>query len=188
MSRNIIFADRKIKKRNGEIELLRFLFAVIVFSFHFEFARFIFKSGYLAVDFFFMLSGYFMMRHIESNSKHDSSMRSLYVYIRSRFIRLFFSYFLVCLLTYFIRCFISKDISLRTLFDKGIWEFLMMQSFGFGFTTTVLWYVSALLVSSFIIYFLYLCLNKKFLPIVLFLALVLLAFFVSKESVFIFIG
>ena len=170
------------KKRNGEIELLRFIFAVIVFSYHFEYAGFIFKSGYLAVDFFFMLSGYFMMRHIESDSEHNYSMRSLFIYIRSRFVRLFFTYFFVCFFSYFIRCFVLKEISIRTLFDKGIWEFLMLQSFGFSFTTTVLWYVSALLVSSFIIYFLYICQNKKFLPIVFFLALCLLAFLYQKNQ------
>lgn len=169
-------------KKNGEIELLRFIFAVIVFSFHFDYAD-ILKSGYLAVDFFFMLSGYFMMRHIESNSKNNSSMRSLFVYIRSRFIRLYFSYFLVCLLTYMIRCFVLKDISLRTLFDKGIWEFLMIQSLGFGFTITILWFVSVLLVSSFIIYFLKNCLKNAFIPVVLLFSLVLLAFlFQTNQS------
>lgn len=181
MGSNIVLTDR-VKSRNGEIELLRFILAVIVFSFHFEYAGFVFRSGYLAVDFFFMLSGYFMMRHIETDSEHNNSMKSLFIYIRSRFIRLFFTYFFVCFLSYFIKCFVLKEISIKTVFDKGIWDFLMIQSFGFGFYITVLWYVSVLLVSSFIVYLLKICLKNKFIPVIFILSIVSIAFLLQTNQ------
>lgn len=53
------------QRRNGEIELMRFLFAVGIVVFHFD-GRYsdagFFRCGYIAVEFFFVLSGYLMSR------------------------------------------------------------------------------------------------------------------------------
>ena len=45
-----------MKKRNGNVELLRFLFAWIIVLFH---GGLHFKGGYLAVEFFFTITGFF---------------------------------------------------------------------------------------------------------------------------------
>lgn len=54
-----------MKRRNGEIELMRFLLAIGIVVFHFE-GRYsnsgIFRCGYIAVEFFFVLTGYLMAR------------------------------------------------------------------------------------------------------------------------------
>ncbi len=50
------------KKRNGEIDLLRFIFSVMIVIHHYN-ASFNFNilhNGYIAVEFFFLLSGYLM--------------------------------------------------------------------------------------------------------------------------------
>jgi len=54
----------KASVRNPVVELLRFVFAIMIFMFHtFELdvddKNFLFKNGYIAVEFFFILSGYF---------------------------------------------------------------------------------------------------------------------------------
>ena len=73
-------------KRNGEIELLRFIFCLLVVLFHcnkdifgmisennYQFA--LSPRGYIMVEFFFMLSGYFMASGIDKSRK-DSPLGS----------------------------------------------------------------------------------------------------------------
>lgn len=54
--------------RDGKIDLLKFLFAVTVAIYHFncsaDYKREIFNSSYIAVEFFFIVSGYFMARSL----------------------------------------------------------------------------------------------------------------------------
>ena len=57
------------KNRNGKLELLRFLFSVIVMLLHAGnipgFENRLFKTGAFSVEFFFLISGYLMMGSIE---------------------------------------------------------------------------------------------------------------------------
>ena len=55
------------KAKNSLLELFRFLFALWVLYYH-SFVPFkgeLFGQGYLAVEFFFVLSGFFLMRSID---------------------------------------------------------------------------------------------------------------------------
>lgn len=173
----------KHSSRNGEIDFFRFIFAVIVFSFHFEYAPAIFKSGYLCVEFFFVLSGYFLMQHIEKNKNTDINPTMVVCnYAKNRLKRLYVSYFIACTVAFAIRLLVLSDISIRTVINKGIWEILMLQTLGFDFSTTVIWYVSALLIASLIIYLLHLCLKDYFLPVIFFGAFIILAFLCQENQ------
>ena len=57
---------KDISKRNGEIDLFRFIFSVMIIIFHFgnTYNYRIFQNGYIAVEFFFVVSGYLMARHV----------------------------------------------------------------------------------------------------------------------------
>lgn len=172
----------KQSSRNGEIELFRFIFAVIVFSFHFEYAPAIFKSGYLCVEFFFVLSGYFLMQHIEKNKNTViNPTMTVFNYTKNRLKRLYVSYFIACVAAFAIRFLVLSDISIRTVINKGIWEILMLQTLGFEFSTRILWYVSALIFSSLILYLLSLCLKDYYLPVIFFGAFVVLAFLYQEN-------
>lgn len=173
----------KQSSRNGEIDLFRFIFAVIVFSFHFEYTPAIFKSGYLCVEFFFVLSGYFLMQHIEKN-KNTAINPTITIcnYAKNRLKRLYASYFIACVAAYVIRFLVLSDISIRTVINKGIWEILMLQTLGFEFSTTVVWYVSALLIASLILYLLSYCLKDYFLPVIFFGSIVILSFLCQKNQ------
>ena len=173
----------KQSSRNGEIELFRFIFAVIVFSFHSEYAPAIFKSGYLCVEFFFVLSGCFLMQHIEKNKNTViNPTMTVFNYTKNRLKRLYVSYFIACVAAFAIRFLVLSDISIRTVVNKGIWEILMLQTLGFEFSTTVVWYVSALLIASVIIYLLSYCFKDYFLPVIFFGAFVILAFLCQKNQ------
>jgi peptidoglycan/LPS O-acetylase OafA/YrhL len=68
------------KKRNNFIELMRFLFSILVVGYHVQKSmnehtnqpRGIFINGALAVEFFFLLSGYFMAMSLEKMAKIEN--------------------------------------------------------------------------------------------------------------------
>lgn len=66
------------KKRNGKIDLLKFLFAIIVLIHHTRYVvgdkTSLFLGGSLAVEFFFLVSGYLMMAGIKQMPEHPASL------------------------------------------------------------------------------------------------------------------
>ena len=68
--------EKKQYKKNGELELLRFLFAIMILFYHTRkicpIDSGIFKHGYFGVEFFFILSGALMAKSIykRRNSEH----------------------------------------------------------------------------------------------------------------------
>ncbi|MBE5916150.1 MAG: hypothetical protein E7273_04835 [Pseudobutyrivibrio ruminis] len=74
-------------KRNGAIELYRFIFAIVVMIYHFGKAHCFWgiPGGYLAVEYFFMLSGYFMTSSIfYLRDVENSFIEKSYKYILDR--------------------------------------------------------------------------------------------------------
>lgn len=67
MTSSLLEQNKSIRRRkNSLLELLRFLFALWVLYYHdyVPFKNMLFSEGYLAVEFFFVLSGFFLMRSI----------------------------------------------------------------------------------------------------------------------------
>ncbi len=60
------------KVRNGYIDIVKFLFAVIVTEFHLNTG--LFPGGRMAVEGFFIISGYFMMQNINRNKYPEDSL------------------------------------------------------------------------------------------------------------------
>lgn len=64
----IIYSDKYMKDRFGKISLWKFLFSIMIIIFHvgnvldYNKFRFNFGSGSIAVDFFFVVSGFFFCR------------------------------------------------------------------------------------------------------------------------------
>lgn len=65
-----------MKNRNAIVELARFLFSILVVGYHIRLSvndgvTGLFENGALAVEFFFLLSGYFLARSIEKVSEKE---------------------------------------------------------------------------------------------------------------------
>ena len=64
------------RERNGKIELLRFIFALVVALFHLggneKFGHEMMKTGYLAVEYFFIVSGYLLVGSVERLQKAEN--------------------------------------------------------------------------------------------------------------------
>lgn len=167
------------KIRNGKIELLRFIFCLVVVFFHLG-EHLIYGSGYkfndrfdltffghgmIAVEFFFLVSGFLMAKHVSNKVvtekrkvKSETLAKETYSYLKGKIASLFpehtiaFVIALVCAAIFrkygpleVIRCLISS-----------IPQFFFLQMTGIKINDTypnnVEWYISAMLVGIFLIY------------------------------------
>lgn len=151
--------------RNRAIEFYRFLFSLTVCVFHFRtYAPHTqtphilpFDSGYLSVEFFFLLSGFLLARSAEKKNslsilqKADASI----CYLRNRYKRLYPHYLFTVFCMAVIRILGIQNLSVGNWLKKGISEILMLQCIGTGKVLSfVLWFSSATVLASFFIYFL----------------------------------
>ncbi len=105
---------------------------------------------YIAVEFFFILSGYLLMQHVEK-CKEEST----YDYLKGRIWRLYPEYLLAFLVMASIRSYQSELNILKIIIPNWL-EAVMLQSIGtniFPYVNNPAWYVSALLISSCLIYY-----------------------------------
>lgn len=148
-------------KKNSFIELLRFLFCLIIVVHHSGFfangERFIFDFGGLyAVEFFFILTGAFAMKHLSKGAPKDGCMKYSMDYTLAKLKRVF-PYASVGIVLSYVWYFVQTDVSL-SLKDKifGRWniifELLFMPMTGVmsvdlnSYLNTPLWYLSVVLI------------------------------------------
>ena len=139
------------KARNGNIELLRFVFCVGVVLFHAWYVR----RGYIGVEFFFIVTGYFLAEKIcRLNAREttrpsvENAMKEATWDVLKRY-RLIFPYFLVAtVLGFIVRAYAQQWDSAAILLNLQLIpaDFLYLQNFGFSVASTigVLWYLSAM--------------------------------------------
>jgi peptidoglycan/LPS O-acetylase OafA/YrhL len=69
---------KQSKPRNNIVELFRFIYSLLVVGYHVQFSYSdekidFFENGALAVEFFFLLSGYFLARSLEKLGKDEQT-------------------------------------------------------------------------------------------------------------------
>ncbi|WP_419822128.1 acyltransferase family protein [Anoxybacterium hadale] len=161
--------------RNYAIDFLRFIFSIIVVMTHTNGLRppdknsYPFVGGYLAVEFFLILSGFFMMQSIYSSDdkvdKENYGRQSLeFIFMKMKPI---FPYYIWSLLSYlavynFLNSFSSYEFLKNITYS--FFELFMLQMTGISQVVynAPTWYLSALLLSMPVLYYLGLK-NKDFL-------------------------
>lgn len=142
---------------NYGIEFWRFIFTCVVCLLHFETSywggeQYIFASGYLGVEFFFILSGFLMMRH----ARHHNDTAIKYILDR---IKRFYPSLIIAYSILIINLIIQDNWNVIKIIKEifaHIWEFLLLTSIGitWEFWNFATWYISALLIASYFIYWL----------------------------------
>lgn len=137
------------------IEFWRFVFTCIVCLMHFETVYFdgvnkIFACGYLGVEFFFILSGFLMMKHAKKND--ETAVRYIFGRIKRFAPSLVISYCI--LIIHSILQFKWGPVQTMQEIYKHIWEYLLLNSLGINWEiwNGVTWYISALLIASYFLY------------------------------------
>ena len=157
------------KTYNGQIEVYRYLLTFLVALLHFN-PNGIFKGGYVAVDFFFMLSGFYLMRTWEK--KKPEAIK----YVFGKYSRFFWVY-VSSILLWDIYAFKEGvgDGLIKVL--RSVPDMLCLQMTGIfpSSSNGVVWYISAMLIVSFFLISL-LNLSKKWSVNLVFPVLMLISF------------
>ena len=145
---------------NGFIEFERFIFCLLVMLHHYGGMS---PAGYLGVDFFFILSGFLLMKNYErENGNRISSVDSAWKYTISRYFRIIPHFVFTYILSIIILFVLGYNAPIGSYFVNGLWELLMLSGFGIPINLVIGpgWYCSSLLIAGFIVYLL-LCYNKN---------------------------
>ncbi len=147
----------KRHQRNGNIELLRFIFAVCIMLFHADMA---FDSGYLGVEFFLILTGYFLGRKICAHRDTEISWTGAFRESTHELLKRYFSIFPYLLpstvIGFIIQCVINYKTPEAILKSMKflVGDFLLVQNFALptDSATGVVWYLGAMLYALWLLY------------------------------------
>lgn len=158
-------------KKNQTIDIWRYFFTIFICILHFKEyfgENYPFGGGYLAVEFFFVLSGFFVMsaacKTIKKNN-YSSAGEATVDYFWRRVKKLYPQYlFSLAFLAIYV-VFIRKSISGIEYLRNGLPEIFLLQMSGIGNSwriNSAMWYVSALILGSAILFYLALKFKKEF--------------------------
>lgn len=164
-NKNIIErAGHRMKEQENQsgnsIYVWRIVFTILIMVMHFNniYAKvyeneYVTNGWYIAVEFFFIVSGYLLMMRAEAKGMTESAL----CYTAKRYIKLYPEYLFALLLPWVLNLCSGvrgKKESLLMLMDN--WEELfMLQCIGlnrFPFMSNVTWYLSVMLIAGFLIY------------------------------------
>ena len=147
-------------KRVGKIEFLRFFFAIAIVVFHTHFflgnQNCLLIGGSLAVEFFYIVSGFLMMESIQ-RIQHSSRLGSETTKFLFKKIKSICPEFIVAwIISFCVYClFETPDLhTIREQFRIRIWEGMLLKSTGLGDESCngVLWFISSMLICMAILY------------------------------------
>ncbi|MBR4262157.1 MAG: acyltransferase [Bacilli bacterium] len=146
----------KREKHNGIIGLWKFIFSIVILIFHSRglysyLNTSLFRGGYIAVEFFFIVSGYYFAKSVLKQKYDKDNIGKETVQFISKKIKIFFPYVLVaCLLSLIIK----YDALNKNALVNSVWDILLLRQFGFGrpLVAGQIWYLGVMLVSMFILY------------------------------------
>lgn len=146
------------KKRNGKVDLLKFLFAIIIVFNHSKNVvgskNSIFLGGSFAVEFFFIVSGYFMMAGIKRLSRPPVSLGIETKDFLVRKYKSFCPEIIIAYILAFTVYALAKKTDLLKMFMTTFSEVLLINMSGLWVTIIngPVWYLSSMLLAMAILY------------------------------------
>ena len=148
----------KKEKRNGIISLWKFLFAIVIAFFHGsqfypELKNPFFPKGYIVVEFFFIVSGFFYASNVLKKRYNKKTIGTDTIKFIFRKIISFFPYIVIAYIfsllvqSYYSNWGIGKILN-------SFWNLTMLKFFGFGDVIMLgqLWYIAHMLLVMFVLY------------------------------------
>ena len=175
MKRDII----KKEQHNGIISFWKFMFSLLICAFHlgtmYKETRFHFTGGSIAVEFFFLVSGFlFCKKCMKYNKKDNEEIIEDDIKLTWKSITRFFPYVLFFIIIAFIYTTFILKYSISDYID-AFYRVLLLPTKGAKevLPYTILWYLSALIITDFVIFPLLVKYKKKyslyFAPIIFFI-------------------
>ena len=149
----------KKEKRNGIISLWKFLFAIVIAFFHCsqfyqDLKNPFFYGGYIAVEFFFIVSGFYLAKKL-IKEKYDTKniVGETIKYIFKKILKLFPYILIAYISSIIIRLYYNPNLKTNELINS-IWNLFLLREFGLRSTNILpqLWYLTSMFISIFILY------------------------------------
>lgn len=162
--------------RNGEIELWRGIFCMVVFLFHLSLdsssPQTLFPRGQIGVEFFFLLSGLFMAKAAYGRRENDTMVlgQESIKYVIHKYTALF-PYHVFAFLVTFAMSVVKNGFTVKEFFERCLLilpQFFLIHLAGFtdNRVLSIEWYISSMLIAMLFIY----PLLRKFYDIYVFVA------------------
>ena len=139
--------------RNSYLDVMKFLFSIIIVLYHFGF---LFYGGYIVVEAFFMISGYFLMKSLKRSNDElplgEQTVRFVIHKYKSLVFFLIPSAIIGCIVYIWVLPRDTEAVIMQA--TLMLFEMIPLQTAGYSgfFSTGVSWYVSALLLTSMIVF------------------------------------
>lgn len=150
-----------MKKRSGNLDLLKFLFSVMIILFHAKnFATskiYFFPGGSIAVEFFFVVSGVLMARAASTYEMQENLGKDTFVFMKHKIGGLMPNYYVAFVIAFIV---MHRSVTSVSAFVKdltsSVWELLLLTNTGLRPPKSVwngpVWYISAMLLAMCIIW------------------------------------
>ena len=141
-------------KRNGYIDIIKFILAIMIMDFHFGSG--LLRGGYLAVEGFFMVSGFFMMKSLEKTDPSEPTGESTVKFMFRKYKGLLPMLFVSAVIG-FVVYIILKEQSAEVI-SKNLWllmfEIFPLQTAGFKgyYVVGISWYLSSMFIALAILF------------------------------------
>lgn len=158
--------------KNRSIEAYRFLFSIVIALYHLraQVSKDFLQTGYIVVEFFFILSGFLIARslykYVDDPAPYNVGEKTL-EFIKKKIFGLYPHYLLSLLFCWVIAIRVIDRFTMKEALLNGWTELFMLQMTGLNTTSftgnSADWYVSSLMLASFLCGFLLLKYRKTFL-------------------------
>ena len=139
-----------MREQNYFIDFLRFVFSICILFYHSwvfagEFGNGIFNYGFLAVDFYFIVTGYLMMMSIYNMKSHTTILNDSFIFMYKKIKRLFPS----LVAAFLVGIVFVYGFDIWVIFsDKVLPELFQLGIFGYELSiNSSWWYISAMIFS-----------------------------------------
>lgn len=150
----------KAKARNGKVDFYKFIFSIVVILYHFgnavKYDYKLFPRGYIAVEFFFIVSGFLFAKSLSKYEYNKDTLIKNSLSFMGKKYRSFLPYhFFVCIATFALCC-ISYGWSFKELcFNviNSLSDIFLVQMCGISHMSLLghEWYLSAMILAMFIL-------------------------------------
>lgn len=160
--------------RNGFIDIIKFIYAIVIVLLHshvlgnFGYKEYtIMGGGYVAVELFFIISGFLMAKHLNQNIKKiDDVVFSTLNFIKRK-IEIILPFYLVAFFICFFIIHIPNRMNINLLMEdmlKTSLDFFLLTASGLNWLNPVgpAWYISAMLFTMLIFYPIMISYKNKF--------------------------
>lgn len=145
-------------RRNGSVEIVRFLLAICIVLYHGMHHAFLaVPGGYLSVEAFFIISGYYLASHCRKTKNENVKIfHDMWKYVYRRVVSVYPQMFIGTMIGIFFLYYVNNWplTDLLKWLRYAINDFFFIQNLGFpvASVTGVIWYLSSYLIAIIILY------------------------------------